>query len=190
MARQQIIRQPILKSLDEVNAALGELIAIEGRLATRKAQLDLEITALRDKHTEETKDDVARLERLKSDIEIFASTHRDTIFPTGRKSLQLPNGTLSFRLSNPKVQVMKKGRWTIPAVIEAIKEKFPRRASSWLRTKVELNKDVLVQADTEDLSQIGLEIVQEETFGIELNTEETAATANVSTTHVVEATAI
>lgn len=172
--RTQVAAVPVIKSNDELNDSLRDLCDIQSKVTEREAQLQKEITALREQCDDDLKDDLAQQARLEKDVEEYCTYYRDTIFPKDAKSLQLAHGKVDFRQHPPAVIVSKKKRMTLVAVMDAIKERWGKKAEQYIRTKEELNKEVLVTLEETELETVGLEIQRKETFGITLNLESIA----------------
>lgn len=164
-ARQRVNAVTQLRDLEEANQALKELCLIISRRQKAEAQLNAKITLLRDKYDTEAAPDNVRDAQIRAQVEEYFTVNKDEYFSETTRSLKLTFAQVDFRFHPPAVAVRKVGKWTIAKVIEAIKQTFPDR-DTWVRTKEELNKDVLVTAMPEDLAQVGLEIARKESFGI------------------------
>lgn len=175
--RAQVQARPIFTSTDQVNDALRDLCDISSRITTREAELQQEITALREQCDSDLSDELAQRARLEKDVEEYCTYYRKDVFPSGMKSLQLVHGKVDFRQHPPAVIVSKKKRMTVDAVLENIRTLFGKKADTYIRTKEELNKDVLVTLDEPVIEQLGLELQRKETFGITLNLESIAPAA-------------
>lgn len=178
--RTQIKAAPVFKSVDEVSDALRDLCDISSRVSAREAKLQEAITQLRAEADEDLADDLSQQARLEKDIEEYCTTYRDEVFPPNRKSLELAHGKIDFREHPPAVVVSKSKRMTIAAVLDNIKERFGRKADTYIRTKEDLNKDALITLEEPELNNLGLEIQRKETFGISLKLE-TVAPASTTT---------
>lgn len=170
--RAQIQAKPIIKDNEQLDERLGDLCAVSTRINAREAEIQEKITAIRETYREENDDDLADKARLEKDIEEYCTYYRDDVFAKGRKSLDLTHGTVDFRQHPPAVVVSKKQRMTVAAVLDKIKDVFGKKADTYIRTKEDLNKDVLVTLPEDQLATIGLEIQRKETFGITLNLEQ------------------
>lgn len=175
--RSQIVAKPIFTSTEEVNDALRDLCDIQARVATREAELQQAITALREEADTDLAEDLATRAQLEKNIEEYCTYYRADVFPKDSKSLNLAHGKVDFRQHPPAVVVSKKKRMTVDAVLENIRQLFGKKADTYIRTKEELNKEVLVTLEVPTLDQLGLELQRKETFGITLNLESVAPAA-------------
>lgn len=106
-------------------------------------------------------------------VQVYATENRDTLFGK-KKSLENSHGVLGFRTGTPKLKTRKGFTWG--AVLELVKTIAP----SFVRTSEEVAKDrLLADRESEEvvalMPRIGVEVVQDETFYIELKKEETVA---------------
>lgn len=179
--RARVEAKPIINNTGELDDALADLCDITSTVNIRTAQLNQDITALREQCDTELSEDLAMKARLEKDIEEYCTYYRDTIFPSGKKSLELVHGEVNFRQHPPAVVVSKKQRMTIAGAIDKIREFFGDKASEYLRVKPELNKEALVTLDQATLESVGLEIQQKETFGFSLKLEALAPVSSSTT---------
>jgi phage host-nuclease inhibitor protein Gam len=135
-----------------------------------KASMDVQFVAIRERY----KDKLEALEQQSREafdlIQQWAVEHRDTLFRT-RRSMEHTHGILGFRTGTPKLKTLKGFTWS--AVLQLLKEFLP----DFVRTTEEPAKDLLIaQRDNEDVNrrfpQCGIQVVQDESFFIELKTEE------------------
>jgi len=87
----------------------------------------------------------------------------------------MQHGTIGFRLGTPKVKGMPRKGEKLDAVLSFFRQFLP----GYLRVQEEINKELLIaDREMEDVkAQIktqGLEIVQDETFFIDLKKEDVA----------------
>ncbi len=158
---------------NQMEAAFAEYATADAQLAKINAQLDVQITKLREKRA----DEIAKLTEAKDKnfevVQAYALENKDELF-TKRKSLESAHGTFGFRTGTPKLKTRRGFTWA--ATLELLKEFLP----AYVRTKEEPAKDKLL-ADRElaetvaEFERCGLEVVQDETFFIELKKEEVEA---------------
>lgn len=139
------------------------------------AKMDQQITRIREKYA----DDLSALGEVKEEcfakLQHYAERERDEGRQfTKRKSQPMSHGILGFRIGMPKLKTRKGFTWA--AALELIERHLP----DYVVTKKSPNKDRMLD-DREDLvatgkmTEVGLEVVQDETFYIELKKEEAAA---------------
>jgi phage host-nuclease inhibitor protein Gam len=99
-----------------------------------------------------------------SALQAWADAHPGE-FPKGRKSIDLANGSLGYRTGTPKLKLLKK--LTLKQLLERLKTLGLTR---YMRQIWEVNKDALIADRDKDpfgLKNLGVEVVQEETFYVE-----------------------
>lgn len=158
---------------EQMETAMAHYATADAEMAKINAAMDVQFTAIRDKYA-------ARLAQLACDkdsafevVQVYATENRDTLFGK-KKSLENSHGVLGFRTGTPKLKTRKGFTWG--AVLELIKTIAP----SFVRTSEEVAKDrLLADRESEEvvalMPRIGVEVVQDETFYIELKKEETVA---------------
>jgi phage host-nuclease inhibitor protein Gam len=137
------------------------LKGIESRMEQEKQQIDNkyleEITRLK-----ESMDEQVRL------LQVYGQQYKDN---WKGKSLALLHGKIGFRTGNPKL--VKDRKFTWDAVTELLKKAFP----AFVRTTYEINKEALIACrDKQEFGEIKehcyVDVVQEESFYVEANTED------------------
>lgn len=130
------------------------------------AMLQSEMARIREKYAGE----LAWLQEQKVSMAELIQTYcreQKSILFSKRRSLSTLYGTVGFRLGTPKLKTLKGSNW--PSVLTQLKERLPQ----YVRTIEEPAKDLLLSDRTKEhlaplLKEIGLQVVQEETFFIEL----------------------
>lgn len=155
---------------ETMEAAMSVYAASDAEIAKINAAMDIQFTAIRDKYASRLSD----LAKQRSDsfdiVQAYATENRDTLF-CKKKSIENNHGILGFRLGTPKLKTRRGFTWG--AVLELTKAVAP----SFIRTSEEVAKDrLLADRDSEEVQalmpRIGVEVVQDETFFIELKKEE------------------
>ena len=165
------LTKTIISSRAEAETTLGEIAASTASLNQLKAELDQELTAVRQRYEQ-------RIDALSKQIETQSGLLQQWAegapeeFPEGRKSIELLHGRLGFRTSNPALKTI--AGWTFKKVLEVITPDF-------IRVKQDLDKEAVLAAhasgylNDSKLKSVGLRVVQEEAFFIEPKIEEAAA---------------
>jgi phage host-nuclease inhibitor protein Gam len=158
---------------EQMESAMGEYATADAKLAKINATMDEQITRIREKYA----DDVSKLTDTKDKnfevVQAFAMENREELFAK-KKSMDGAHGTFGFRTGTPKLKTLKGFTWS--AALNLIKEFLP----GYVRTSEEPAKDKLL-ADRElpnvieKMDKCGIEVIQDETFFIELKKEDTAA---------------
>ena len=155
---------------EQMEAAFAEYAAADAKLAKINAGMDEQFTRIREKYA----DDVSRLTETKDKnfeiVQAFAQENREELFAK-KKSMDGAHGTFGFRTGTPKLKTLRGFTWA--SALNLIKAFLP----TYVRTIDEPAKDKLL-ADRElpevfgNMKKCGIEVVQDETFFIELKKEE------------------
>lgn len=131
----------------------------------QQTELDQAITALRTRY-EENFAVVDQMLTTKTEAARAWAEANPAEFK-GIKSLDLTHATIGFRAST-KVKTL--ATWTVAKIIAALKDHFGGQCS-YVRTKEEINKESLIAdraaLDAAELREVGLRIVQDESFFID-----------------------
>lgn len=154
----------------QMETAMAQYATADAEMAKINAAMDVQLTAIRDRYAAR----LSELGRQRTDafdlVQVFATENRDTLF-SRKKSLENSHGTLGFRTGTPKIKTRKGFTWG--AVLELARTIAP----GFVRTSEEVAKDrLLADRDSDEVQalmpRIGVEVVQDETFYIELKKEE------------------
>jgi len=158
-------------SNEQMETALAEYAASDAKLQKINANMDEQFTRIREKRA----DEIAQLTDTKNKsfelVQAFAIENKESIF-SKKKSMESAHGILGFRTGTPKLKTLRGFTWK--ATLNLLKEFLP----AYVRTKEEPAKDKLladrvVPETAEMFERCGIEVVQDETFFIELKKEET-----------------
>lgn len=170
MARQskKLIAEVNREAAEEAFARYNNCVS---RLEVQQGKMNSEITAVKEKY--ET--NISKLQDEKDEafemLQAYAESNPELF--QDKKSLDFTHGTIGFRTGMPKLSPRKGFKW--PAVFELVKQ----RLTKYIRTKEEVDKEALL-ADrnvlADQLKDVGLEVVQDETFYVAPNLEQVATT--------------
>jgi phage host-nuclease inhibitor protein Gam len=179
------VQLPRLETFEQMEAAFADLATATIRreeltLALELKQIEVAkaYTAIHGEEMERLALDVAANEKRLYD---WAAANEEKYF-ADRRSLETRFGTLKFFKGQPKAECKSKMNWD--KVIAAIKA--CKLADRFLRTKEEPDKEALIAARDKVLrssageftvADLGVKIVQEETFTIEVKREPVAEAA-------------
>lgn len=155
---------------EQMETAMAEYASADARLEKINAGMDEQFTRIREKNADEISALTTKKEKAFEVVQAFALENREELFAK-KKSMDGAHGTFGFRTGTPKLKTLKGYTWA--AALNLIKEFLP----AYVRTKEEPEKDKLLAdrnvADVaENLERCGIEVVQDETFFIELKKEE------------------
>lgn len=156
----------------EFDQAFADYAIAEANKAKINADMDVQITKIRDKYAEKLEQYESQSAVSFEKMQVYATENRDILFPK-KKSIETVHGTYGFRKGTPKVEKLKGFTWD--ACAKLAKAFLP----DYVRTTEELAKNKLLAdyekmpADTVNkLPDIGIKITQSETFYVERKTEE------------------
>jgi len=155
---------------EQMEAAFAEYAAADAKLAKINAIMDEQITRIREKYS----DDIMKLQDLKDKtfevIQAFAQENREDLF-TKKKSLDVAHGTFGFRIGTPKLKTLRGFTWSSALnLIKAFLPDYVRVSEEPAKDKLLADRDLPIVAG--NLEKCGIEVVQDETFFIELKKEE------------------
>lgn len=161
-----------IESLTDLEAAMNRLQGCDAIVKKAAAKLSEDVAKMRDKMMDEIGEFAEQHKRLQNIIEEFAIGNRANpeIFPSGKKSLELHAGVISFR-TGPLSIALKKGTKTeqVIAAAKSLKLDIIRMPEP------ELDKDAVKELvkegeiDDDMLKKLGLVANQSETLNIKLN---------------------
>lgn len=169
MARTAIKKATELRSWDDVNEALRQIAELKANVTAKTAAYNEEEAKRRKQVDDYCNPLREKLEQLEIGMQNFCVANRSDF--GNKKSRELPNGRVDFRLGLPKVEKQKGFTWA--GIFEIVKQS--RFAKQFIRVKEELNKDAILAyySGTENaaghLAEVYLSVVQEETFGYDVN---------------------
>ncbi len=170
MARKKVIERLELNSREEVDAALKTIAVNSSKIQERQAVYNADEHERRQALNVELAPLQNEKEHLETQIRLYCEQNRDEFGK--KKSLELTHGTLSFRLGTKKVKAIRK--FTLKSALETILGLPQATFGRYVRIKEELNREAIIEDETaglleeEQLKTMGLQVVQEETFGYDL----------------------
>lgn len=156
---------PILNTLDDVDARLGDLAYATNERIRRVADMDAMILEIKQKFEVDLNAAEADIKSACADLEMWATANPDQFVK--RKSLELLNGVLGFRTGTPKLVPLARA-WTWEKITEQVCAFLP----NFVRSKPEVDKEaILGQRDEPAIQAIlprcGLKVTQGEKFFVE-----------------------
>ena len=155
---------------EQMEQAFADYAKADARQQKITAEMDIWMSKIREKWQDElTK--LAETKETSFDIlQAYATEHREELF-TKRKSLETTHGTLGFRTGTPALKTRKGFTWA--SVLELLKEFLP----NYVRTKEEADKEKLLDDRKDEkvaalFPKVGVVVVQDETFYVELKKED------------------
>lgn len=134
------------------------------------AEMDEKITEIREKYSLELQNKTEIVNDNFKKLQMFYEV-KPELFKT-RKSIETPHGLIGFRTGTPKLKTKKGYTWaTVLKLLES------KKATKFLREKIEVAKDIMLATRNEPatislMEDVGAEVVQDDTFFIDLKKEE------------------
>lgn len=168
MAKKRVTVKTGIKE-PEFQEALAVYASSDAGICKINADLDVKITDLRKKVEDQLTDLTVKRDEALEIIKNYSVENKDVLF-VKKKSMDTSHGTIGFRTGKPKLKTLKGFTWA--SVTELLKAFLP----DYVRTVDEPAKDkLLADRDNEDvtnnLKKVGIEVVQDEAFFIELKKE-------------------
>lgn len=159
------------QNLTEAEAVMQQYAEADAKRKQINAVMDEAITKIRAKNSEELQELNTTISNCFDKMQIFAETQPELF--EKKKSFETSHGVIGFRTGTPKLKAQK--GYTLKSALTLL-QRF--NATDYIRTKVEMAKDVLIANRNQDdckklMKDAGLEVVQDDTFYIELRKEET-----------------
>lgn len=159
------LTQTLLRNRLEAEHCAGEIADLKAQEAKALAEMDIAVTAIRESFER-------RLAALRKGIgeksqvlQVWAEANPSEF--AGRKSLDLTHAVIGWRTGQPALKTL--AGWTWDRVLEKLKS--AARNACFIRTKQEVDKQVLLAARVdlkpEELREMGVRVIQEESFFIE-----------------------
>ncbi len=155
---------------DQAEQAFADYASADASVQEITALMDQEITQIREKYADRLAELGAQRDKSFETLQAFATENKETLF-TKRKSVESAHGVFGFRTGTPKLKTRKGFTWA--AVTALCKEYLP----AYIRSTEETAKDKLLADRSNEavaalFPKVGIEVVQDETFYIELKKED------------------
>lgn len=157
-----------VKTFEEAESVMAEYATADARLQAINARMDEQITAIRNKFAGDIAELTETREEKLNELHFFAESNAQLF--EKKKSLDMTHGVIGFRTGTPKLKASKRFTWG--GITELLKVYLP----TYVRTVEEPAKDKLLADRNEEkvaklFSKVGIEVVQDETFYVELKKE-------------------
>jgi phage host-nuclease inhibitor protein Gam len=160
------------QNIDQTEKVMALYATAKAKSDKITATMDEAIVKIREKHAADLQEAKEVMDSTFDQIQMYAETHTEHF--QKKKSFIMSQGTIGFRTGTPKLKTLKGFTWA--ATLNLLKA----NDASYVKTVEQPMKDKLI-ADRETdavkllMPKIGLEVVQDETFYIDLKTEEVDA---------------
>ena len=149
---------------EQAEEAFAKFAAADANQQKITAQMDVQITKIRDKYSEQLTELSEAKEEAFELIQAYAVNNRDEFGK--KKSMELTHGVIGFRTGTPKLKTLKGYTW--PSVLNLLKNFLP----AYVRTVEEPAKDrLLADREVTEIAalfpKVGIMVDQDEAFFVE-----------------------
>lgn len=158
-------KAPTITTREEMEALVGDIARLKTFQQQTTAAMDQRITEVRAEYEQQLGDAERDLAPMVESVRLWAEANPEAFGK--HKSLDLLHGVIGWRVGMPTLKTLS--GWTWDRVLERLKSLTTY--SGFVRTKEEVDKaSILAQRETllpEDLRQMGVRVVQDESFFVE-----------------------
>jgi len=158
------ITGPTIRSRAEMEALVGDIAAGKNFIATTKALMDARIIEIKEEYEKQIADAEADLLPLMESARAWSEANPAEFGK--RRSIEFLHGLVGWRTGTPKLKTLR--GWTWAKVVQYLSD---AGFGEYLRRKLEVDKDALIAARDHLAEgvrkQMGIQIVQDETFFVE-----------------------
>lgn len=164
----------LILSRASAEQVVNKIADLSAKLDSCLHALESDIRAARTKHDPVIEPLRSQITELEQSLEKWAFENREEF--GDKQSLCMTHGSLVFRKSNPSVGLLD--GWTWKSALEKM-QTLRRKFGRYIRKKEEIDR-LKIRADAEKLGvkklqQIGIKILQEENFSVEIKKEKPGA---------------
>lgn len=183
MAKRQ--KKTIISGItkDAAEEAFAVYAKAEAEKSKITAEIELKCARIREQHQEK----LTQLQNVQEEsfavLQSYAMENQEELFRK-RKSLEMVHGTIGFRTGTPKLKTLKGFTWeSAKNLVKIFLPSYIRKTEEIAKDKLLADKDMELQLGgdphnrgflplRDQLSEVGIQIVQEETFYVEPKKEE------------------
>lgn len=163
---------PVPQTREEADKLIGEIGAFQRDIDLAKAAAEEKIAVIKAAYEAEIGPKAAEVLAKFQAVMAFAAANRDSLLEKGRKSVELSQGVLGWRLGNPAVKLAK------GVTEDSLVATFQRlKLDDLLRVTTELDRQAILKEPSRIEGIAGIAVEQDETFflkPLEVTTETTA----------------
>lgn len=165
------------KSREEADALLAELGTLQRQLERIDLDLSEVVAAAKKSAAEKAKPLADQIRAKVAALCAYATASRDELIPAGRKSVNLSQGTLGFRMAPPAVKVAKGQEEFVITTLRRL------GLEDLLRETVELDREAILRDPSRIAGLAGISVEQTETFYVkplDVSVEQSVTSAKVT----------
>lgn len=162
MVRKRIVKEPVLKSWDDVDNNLKAIMVNETQIEKLEGEMNRKLADIKARYKEKIDPIKKEIKESEKDIHEYVEENREDM--NGKKSRLLTHGQVGFRKST-KVDTPRK---LVPSIIEKLKR---RKMNNCINTKETINKEELKKYPADVIIEVGASINIDDVFFYEPNRE-------------------
>jgi phage host-nuclease inhibitor protein Gam len=166
--------QPMIRTREAMESLVGEIAALQNQQRLLAAAMDEQIQSIRQHYLGQLTAQNEALDEKMQLARLWAEANPQEFGPA--RSIETMHGAVGWRTGQPALKTLP--GWTFDRVLQTLKS---AGAQAYIRVKEEVHKQNLLSdrdaIGTEKFRQLGLRVVQEETFFVEPKLTEVPALA-------------
>jgi phage host-nuclease inhibitor protein Gam len=156
--------QPVIRSREAMESLIGEIAALQNQKRLLTAAMDGQIQSIREQYEAQLAAQNEALDQKMEHARVWSEANPHEF--GAARSIETVHGTVGWRTGQPALKTLP--GWTFDRVLQTLKT---AGALDYIRVKEEVHKQNLLSdresIGPERLREIGLRVVQEETFFVE-----------------------
>ncbi|MGA2540574.1 MAG: host-nuclease inhibitor Gam family protein [Verrucomicrobiota bacterium] len=156
--------QPVIRSREAMESLIGEIAALQNQKRLLTAAMDGQIQSIREQYEAQLAAQNEALGQKMEHARVWSEANPHEF--GAARSIETVHGTVGWRTGQPALKTLP--GWTFDRVLQTLKT---AGALDYIRVKEEVHKQNLLSdresIGPERLREIGLRVVQEETFFVE-----------------------
>lgn len=160
MVRKRIETELVLKSWDDVDKTLKEILEMEVQADKLDGEMTVKISKIKENYKQKVEPIKTLIKLKEKEIQEFVEENRDNM--GGKKTKVLTHGNVGFRKSS-KLSIPSK---MVTTIIQKLRL---RKMDNCINVKETINKEELKKYPVEVIIEVGCSIKQDDAFGYDLN---------------------
>jgi phage host-nuclease inhibitor protein Gam len=157
---------------EDLSKAIAEVARLTTEIKSAEDKTNESILILQQELADQIKPLADEIKKISLSIKKFTDANREKLFKDGDKTIKLETGDISYRSAKPSVGT-NSSKKLIESILEAnnlldVRDKFVKKMDKvFIRTKLELNKDAILENPSTAKTVTGVEVADgEESFYI------------------------
>lgn len=157
---------------EDLSKAIAEVARLTTEIKNAEDKTNESILILQQELADQIKPLADEIKKISLSIKKFTDANREKLFKDGDKTIKLETGDISYRSAKPSVGT-NSSKKLIDSILEAnnlldVRDKFVKKMDKvFIRTKLELNKDAVLENPDTAKTVTGVEVAEgEESFYI------------------------